>query len=119
MHLLIVCILKWQQSVTYSGLNAFVVNFLFQTLFVEQLKKYDQLKGYIEQNLLAQGNILKALTDANVQYAPVRKTLTLTEQQYVFCISHHDQKKSKMILFVMVFFGLQMEQHSAVLDCLV
>ncbi|XP_057211388.1 tyrosine-protein phosphatase non-receptor type 23b [Triplophysa rosa] len=53
-----------------------------KTLFVEQLKKYDQLKGYIEQNLLAQGNILKALTDANVQYAPVRKTLTLTEQQW-------------------------------------
>jgi len=48
------------------------------------LKKYDQLKGYIEQNLIAQDNILKALTDANVQYAPVRKTLILTEQQYVF-----------------------------------
>lgn len=57
---------------------------LFQTLFAEQLKKYDQLKGYIEQNLIAQDNILKALTEANVQYAPVRKTLILTEQQYVF-----------------------------------
>lgn len=57
---------------------------LIQTLFAEQLKKYDQLKGYIEQNLAAQDNILKALTEANVQYAPVRKTLMLTEQQYVF-----------------------------------
>lgn len=57
---------------------------LLQTLFAEQLEKYDQLKGYIEQNLVAQDNILKALTEANVQYAPIRKTLTLTEQQYVF-----------------------------------
>ncbi|CAM4635979.1 unnamed protein product [Leuciscus chuanchicus] len=53
-----------------------------KTLFEEQLKKYDQLKGYIEQNLIAQDNILKALTEANVQYAPVRKTLILTEQQW-------------------------------------
>ncbi|XP_039534811.1 tyrosine-protein phosphatase non-receptor type 23b isoform X2 [Pimephales promelas] len=53
-----------------------------KTLFAVQLKKYDQLKGYIEQNLIAQDNILKALTDANVQYAPVRKTLILTEQQW-------------------------------------
>uniref|UniRef100_A0A673KJQ2 Tyrosine-protein phosphatase non-receptor type 23-like n=1 Tax=Sinocyclocheilus rhinocerous TaxID=307959 RepID=A0A673KJQ2_9TELE len=53
-----------------------------KTLFAEQLKKYDQLKVYIDQNLVAQDNILKALTEANVQYAPVRKTLTLTEQQW-------------------------------------
>ncbi|XP_066531139.1 tyrosine-protein phosphatase non-receptor type 23b [Hoplias malabaricus] len=53
-----------------------------KTLFEEQLKKYDQLKGYIEQNLAAQDNILKALTEANVQYAAVRKTLTLSEQQW-------------------------------------
>ncbi|KAK2887378.1 hypothetical protein QQF64_013494 [Cirrhinus molitorella] len=53
-----------------------------KTLFAEQLKKYDQLKGYIEQNLVAQDNILKALTEANVQYAPVRKTLSLKEQQW-------------------------------------
>ncbi|KAL7829883.1 hypothetical protein AOLI_G00307680 [Acnodon oligacanthus] len=54
----------------------------FKALFEEQLKKYDQLKGYIDQNLAAQENILKALTEANVQYAVVRKTLTLTEQQW-------------------------------------
>uniref|UniRef100_A0A3B4BP87 BRO1 domain-containing protein n=1 Tax=Pygocentrus nattereri TaxID=42514 RepID=A0A3B4BP87_PYGNA len=53
-----------------------------KALFEEQLKKYDQLKGYIDQNLAAQENILKALTEANVQYAVVRKTLTLTEQQW-------------------------------------
>uniref|UniRef100_W5LSE8 Protein tyrosine phosphatase, non-receptor type 23, b n=1 Tax=Astyanax mexicanus TaxID=7994 RepID=W5LSE8_ASTMX len=52
-------------------------------LFGKQLLKYDQLKGYIDQNLTAQDNILKALTEANVQYATVRRTITLTEEQYV------------------------------------
>ncbi|KAI4883290.1 hypothetical protein NFI96_021020 [Prochilodus magdalenae] len=53
-----------------------------KVLFEEQLKKYDQLKGYVDQNLAAQENVLKALTEANVQYAVVRKTLNLTEQQW-------------------------------------
>uniref|UniRef100_A0A8B9HJR2 Protein tyrosine phosphatase, non-receptor type 23, b n=1 Tax=Astyanax mexicanus TaxID=7994 RepID=A0A8B9HJR2_ASTMX len=52
-------------------------------LFGKQLLKYDQLKGYIDQNLTAQDKILKALTEANVQYATVRRTITLTEEQYV------------------------------------
>ncbi|XP_053569676.1 tyrosine-protein phosphatase non-receptor type 23 [Bombina bombina] len=51
-------------------------------MFAEQLKKYDQLKVYIDQNLLAQDNILKALTEANVKYAPLRKVLTETEQKW-------------------------------------
>ncbi|XP_049331506.1 tyrosine-protein phosphatase non-receptor type 23b [Astyanax mexicanus] len=51
-------------------------------LFGKQLLKYDQLKGYIDQNLTAQDNILKALTEANVQYATVRRTITLTEEQW-------------------------------------
>ncbi|XP_053324029.1 tyrosine-protein phosphatase non-receptor type 23 [Spea bombifrons] len=51
-------------------------------LFAEQLKKYDQLKVYIDQNLSAQENILKALTEANVKYAPVRKVLSETEQKW-------------------------------------
>ncbi|XP_038664782.1 tyrosine-protein phosphatase non-receptor type 23 isoform X1 [Scyliorhinus canicula] len=51
-------------------------------LFEEQLKKYDQLKVYIDQNLAAQENILKALTDANVKYAAVRKTLTEAEHKW-------------------------------------
>uniref|UniRef100_A0A672ZB53 Tyrosine-protein phosphatase non-receptor type 23 n=1 Tax=Sphaeramia orbicularis TaxID=375764 RepID=A0A672ZB53_9TELE len=37
---------------------------------------------YIDQNLAAQENILKALTEANVQYASVRKGLSQTEQQW-------------------------------------
>lgn len=51
-------------------------------IFEEQLKKYEQVKVYIDQNLAAQENILKALTEANVQYASVRKSLTQTEQQW-------------------------------------
>lgn len=51
-------------------------------LFEEQLKKYEQVKVYIDQNLAAQENILKALTEANVQYATVRKGLTETEHKW-------------------------------------
>nr|XP_014353134.1 PREDICTED: tyrosine-protein phosphatase non-receptor type 23 [Latimeria chalumnae] len=51
-------------------------------LFEEQLKKYEQLKVYIEQNLTAQENILKALTEANVKYAAVRKILTEAEHKW-------------------------------------
>ncbi|XP_051922422.1 tyrosine-protein phosphatase non-receptor type 23 [Hippocampus zosterae] len=51
-------------------------------LFEEQLKKYEPLKVYIDQNLSAQENILKALTETYVQYATVRKSLSETEQQW-------------------------------------
>ncbi|XP_061443204.1 tyrosine-protein phosphatase non-receptor type 23 isoform X2 [Rhineura floridana] len=51
-------------------------------LFEEQLKKYDQIKVYLDQNLAAQENILKALTDANVKYAAVRKTLAELEHKW-------------------------------------
>ncbi|KAJ8415654.1 hypothetical protein AAFF_G00402110 [Aldrovandia affinis] len=51
-------------------------------LFEEQLKKYEQVKVYIDQNLAAQENILKALTEANVQYASVRKGLGETEHKW-------------------------------------
>ncbi|XP_062841796.1 tyrosine-protein phosphatase non-receptor type 23b [Trichomycterus rosablanca] len=56
--------------------------FEIKALFEEQLKKYDQLKGYIDQNLAAQDNILKALTEANVKYAIVRKTVIDAEQKW-------------------------------------
>ena len=45
----------------------------FQVLFSEQLKKHDQTTGFIRQNLSAQNNILRALTDANSKYATVRR----------------------------------------------
>ncbi|XP_074841345.1 tyrosine-protein phosphatase non-receptor type 23 isoform X2 [Carettochelys insculpta] len=51
-------------------------------LFEEQLKKYDQLRVYLEQNLAAQENVLKALTDANVKYAAVRKELAEVEHKW-------------------------------------
>ncbi|XP_077576284.1 tyrosine-protein phosphatase non-receptor type 23 [Stigmatopora nigra] len=53
-----------------------------KNVFEEQLKKYEQVKVYVDQNLAAQENILKALTEANVQYALVRKSLRQTEQQW-------------------------------------
>ncbi|NXV22469.1 PTN23 phosphatase, partial [Cepphus grylle] len=55
---------------------------LSQKLFEEQLKKYDQIKVYLEQNLAAQENVLKALTDANVKYATVRKALAEVEHKW-------------------------------------
>lgn len=48
------------------------------------MQKYGKLKGYIAQNLAAQDNIIKALTEANVQSANIRKTLSDTQQQYVY-----------------------------------
>ncbi|XP_074938115.1 tyrosine-protein phosphatase non-receptor type 23 isoform X2 [Phalacrocorax aristotelis] len=51
-------------------------------LFEEQLKKYDQIKVYLDQNLAAQENVLKALTDANVKYAAVRKVLAEVEHKW-------------------------------------
>ncbi|NXG50937.1 PTN23 phosphatase, partial [Psilopogon haemacephalus] len=51
-------------------------------LFEEQLKKYDQIKVYLEQNLAAQETVLKALTDANVKYAAVRKVLAEVEHKW-------------------------------------
>lgn len=50
----------------------------------KQLQKYDQLKGYIDLNLVAQDNIIKALTEANVQCATIRKTLSVAQEQYVY-----------------------------------
>ncbi|RXN13563.1 tyrosine- phosphatase non-receptor type 23 isoform X1 [Labeo rohita] len=51
-------------------------------VFEEQLRKYGQVKLYLDQNLTAQENILKALTEANVQYATVRKGLAETEHKW-------------------------------------
>ncbi|KAL2079848.1 hypothetical protein ACEWY4_023641 [Coilia grayii] len=53
-----------------------------KAVFEEQLQKYSQLQLYIQQNLSAQENILKALTDTNVHSAPVRKHLQDTHTQW-------------------------------------
>ena len=36
-------------------------------VFDSELKKHDQNKGYLEQNLLAQANIIKAITELNAK----------------------------------------------------
>ncbi|GAB1597660.1 tyrosine-protein phosphatase non-receptor type 23-like [Argonauta hians] len=45
-------------------------------IFEEQLKKHDKTISLIEQNLAAQENILRALTNANAKFANTRKTIT-------------------------------------------
>ncbi|CAL1535665.1 unnamed protein product [Lymnaea stagnalis] len=45
-------------------------------VFKEQLKKHDQIVGYIKQNLIAQDNILRHLTDANAKFALIRQAFT-------------------------------------------
>ncbi|XP_070570355.1 tyrosine-protein phosphatase non-receptor type 23-like [Ptychodera flava] len=45
-----------------------------QELFQAELKKHETVMTYIQQNLSAQDNILKAVTDANAQYANTRKS---------------------------------------------
>ncbi|XP_036357587.1 tyrosine-protein phosphatase non-receptor type 23 isoform X2 [Octopus sinensis] len=47
-----------------------------QEIFEEQLKKHDKTINLIEQNLAAQENILRALTNANAKFANTRKTIT-------------------------------------------
>ena len=43
-----------------------------QAFFAKSLQKHEQLSQYIRQNLLAQENILRALTEANASYAAER-----------------------------------------------
>lgn len=46
-----------------------------QELFKRELKKYSTMTALIDQNLEAQGNILKALTDTYAKYAPLLKQI--------------------------------------------
>ena len=47
-----------------------------QTVFSDQLRKHDQTVDLINKNLGAQDNILRALTDANAQFAIIRQAFT-------------------------------------------
>lgn len=47
-----------------------------QEFFEEQLGKHSKTISLIEQNLSAQDNILRALTDTNAKYARIRKDNT-------------------------------------------
>ncbi|XP_062613644.1 tyrosine-protein phosphatase non-receptor type 23-like [Saccostrea cucullata] len=44
-----------------------------QVMFEQEIQKHKKLEEIIQQNLTAQDNILRALTDANVKYAEVRR----------------------------------------------
>ena len=52
-----------------------------QDFFEEELKKHNTICTYIEQNLSAQDNILKAVTDANAAYADTKKMSTDTAKK--------------------------------------
>lgn len=52
-----------------------------QAFFQEQLEKHTPLQTYISQNLSAQDNILRALTDAHAAYADSRKVTADTAQR--------------------------------------
>ena len=54
-----------------------------QDLFADEIKKHDAYLGYIRQNLAAQDNILTAVTEANVNYARVNKTVEAHKSKYV------------------------------------
>ncbi|EAA05698.4 AGAP011586-PA [Anopheles gambiae str. PEST] len=47
-----------------------------EELFRKELGKHDQLVGFLEQNMKAQGNILKALTEVYAKCAPALKSLS-------------------------------------------
>ncbi len=49
--------------------------------FAEQLKKHDQLQVYLQQNLQAQDNILRALAESNASFASDRKKILDATQQ--------------------------------------
>lgn len=56
-----------------------------QSFFREQLKKHEQLMTYLQQNLQAQDNILRALADANALFTTDRqKILEATQQRNAF-----------------------------------
>ncbi|PIK57805.1 putative tyrosine-protein phosphatase non-receptor type 23 [Apostichopus japonicus] len=52
-----------------------------QAFFQQQLEKHSPLVTYLSQNLGAQDNILRALTDANASYADSRKVTSDTKQK--------------------------------------
>ncbi|KAI8775935.1 tyrosine-protein phosphatase non-receptor type 23 isoform X3 [Biomphalaria glabrata] len=61
------------------------------SVFREQLKKHDQVVTYIRQNLSAQDNILRHLTDVNAKFALIR-------QAYIEASTKRDKAVQDLIL---------------------
>ena len=71
-----------------------------------QLKRHDNMIGIIDQNLAAQFNILKALTEANANFADFRRQIVDTMERFVNeynLICSLFSKKSKAITLVTAF----------------
>ncbi|CAF1202317.1 unnamed protein product, partial [Didymodactylos carnosus] len=54
-----------------------------KNLFMEQLKKHEELVNIIKQNCTAQANILQMLTEANADFAEVRSKIAAKSETYV------------------------------------
>ncbi|BES89352.1 BRO1 [Nesidiocoris tenuis] len=59
-----------------TGLLVTRINDNVEEIFTKELEKHDKYVTLIEQNLAAQDNILRALTEAYANYAPTRKATT-------------------------------------------
>ncbi|XP_022104078.1 tyrosine-protein phosphatase non-receptor type 23-like isoform X2 [Acanthaster planci] len=76
-------------------------------LFEEEMKKHDTIVAYIEQNLSAQENILKALTEANAAYADTRKN-------YADITRKRDDKIQELIGSYKVYDDLVAKSHKGI-----
>lgn len=54
-----------------------------QMIFTEQLKKHDETVKFLRQNMNAQDNILRALTDANANFSVIRKAFDEAKERFV------------------------------------
>jgi tyrosine-protein phosphatase non-receptor type 23 len=62
-------------SISIMNLRMMIISYFyfFQVIFDREIQKHKKLEEVIQQNLTAQDNILRALTDANVRYAHIRR----------------------------------------------
>lgn len=60
-----------------------------QKLFDAELKKHEKLADLIEMNLSAQDNILQALTEANANFASLRKQIDQATERYNYRVCFH------------------------------
>ena len=49
--------------------------FFLQELFANEMKKHDEIVGFIKQNCRAQENLIQAMTEANADLADRRSTM--------------------------------------------
>lgn len=74
-------------------------------MFADEIKKHDAYLGYIRQNLSAQDNILTAVTEANVNYARVKKIVEAHQSKYeIKPLAEMNMNRSYALLFLLLVF---------------